>query len=816
MAGKQTGVVSPWRLATCLSLLLLTCGAAATQAQQGYQKPPKAVLDILNAPPPPVVSFSPTRDHFVQLEANPYPTIAELAEPTLRLAGHRINPQTNGPHRPPRFVGLSLHSFDMGKHPDPLAPPDTVHFGMPVWSPDGKHLAFTNTTGDAIELWVVDVAPVQIRRIGGVRLNACYGPAIHWMPDNQTLLCKLVVAERGQPPAAPKVPTGPTIQESVGKQAPVRTYQDLLKNKHDEALFDYYFTAQLGLVDTKTEKVDFLGKPAIFASAQISPDGKHFLVAQEHRPYSYLHPSFAFPKEVEVWDRQGHVEFKLASLPLAEQVPIEGVPTGPRDYEWRPTEPATLVWVEALDGGDPRKAAPQRDRVLMLPFPFQASPAEIARTEQRFFGLVWGEKRELALLSDYDRDSRRRRTFVINADQPEQTPRKIWDRSVLDRYRDPGTPVMKTLANGHQALWQSGKFLFLSGAGASRTGDHPFLDRFDLETGASDRLFQSDPAVYESVVALAADKGPRFITRRESPQEPPNYFLRSTDQKASEELTNFTDPTPQLRSIKKQLVTYKRADGVQLSFTLYLPPNYQSGQRLPTIVWAYPREFTDAGTAGQVAGSAQHFTTIGGISHLFLLTQGYAVLDGATMPVVGPPETANNTFIEQIVASARAAIDKAVELGVTDRSRVGVGGHSYGAFMTANLLAHSDLFRAGVARSGAYNRTLTPFGFQSERRTLWEAPEIYLKVSPFQYANKIKTPILIIHGEADDNPGTFPVQSERLYQAIKGNGGTVRYVTLPLEAHGYQARESVEHTLYEMIAWFDKYVKNARVEASNR
>jgi dipeptidyl aminopeptidase/acylaminoacyl peptidase len=268
------------------------------------------------------------------------------------------------------------------------------------------------------------------------------------------------------------------------------------------------------------------------------------------------------------------------------------------------------------------------------------------------------------------------------------------------------------------------------------------------------------------------------------------------------------DPMPQLRGIHKELVTYERDDGVSLSFTLYLPPDYQRAQPLPSVVWAYPREYTDPQTAGQVSGSTNRFTTISGISHLFLLTQGYAILDGTTMPIVGDPETANNTYVDQIVASARAAIDKAAAIGVTDRNRVGIGGHSYGAFMTANLLAHSDLFRAGIARSGAYNRTLTPFGFQSERRTFWEAPDVYLKMSPFAVAHRIQEPILLIHGEADNNPGTFPIQSERLYQAIRGNGGTVRYVSLPHESHGYTARESVEHTLWEMITWFDRHVKN--------
>jgi dipeptidyl aminopeptidase/acylaminoacyl peptidase len=813
MSAKSAGRLVRLHLAIS-SLCLLLALALAAPAQEGYRKPPKAVTDILDALPPPLLSISPTRQFLELQQMAAHPSIADLAEPMLRLAGHRINAKTNGPARPPRCISISLMDIAKGESRT-LTLPAGARPGMSLWSPDGKHLAFCNTTADAIELWIVDVVRAQARQIPNVRVNATYGQPFSWMPDNRTLLCKTVLSNRGQPSEAPKVPAGPTIQESSGKEAPVRTYQDLLKNRHDEDLFDYYFTAQLALVDTQSDSVAAIGKPGIFSTVEASPDGNHILVAWEHRPYSYLHPSFAFPKEVEVWNRQGGVEYKLASLPLAEQVPIEGVPTGPRDYEWRSTAPATLVWAEALDGGDPRKKVPHRDRVLMLESPFREQPREIAKTQHRFAGgrggsgLVWGEQPDVALLSDYDRDTRHQRTFVINVDRPEQSPRLLWDRSVRDRYGDPGTPLMKTLPNGHSVIWQKGNFIYLSGRGSSPTGDHPFLDRFDLASQKKERVFQSDADSYEWVAGLIDDDGPRFITHREQAKEPPNYFVRSAGDTSKQQLTHYKDPAPQLRSIKKELVTYKRPDGVQLSFTLYLPPDYKPGQRLPTIVWAYPLEFNDAGTAGQVVGSPNYFTSLSGNSDLFLLTQGYAILENATMPVVGDPETVNNTYIEQIVASAKAAIDKAVDMGVTDRNRVGVGGHSYGAFMTANLLAHSNLFRAGVARSGAYNRTLTPFGFQSERRTLWQAPEMYARVSPFMFADKIKTPILLIHGEADNNPGTFPVQSERMYQAIKGNGGTVRLVLLPLESHGYIARESVEHVLYEMISWFDRYVKNA-------
>jgi dipeptidyl aminopeptidase/acylaminoacyl peptidase len=799
---------------TLITLFLFSSGV--TFAQSTYRKPPKEVLDVLDAPPTPTASISPTRDFMLLAQGVRYPPITELAQPMLRLAGLRINPSTNGPHRSPYFIKLWLKKISDSSDME-VALPTGAHIGFPQWSADGKRFAFLNTTSSGIELWVGDTATGKAHALSGLKVNdVLERDSVQWMPDNRTLLVELVPSKRAALPSAPTVPQGPTIQESSGKPAPIRTFEDMLTNPHDEDLFDYYATAQLAFVDAESGRATPLGQPAIFETINPAPDGQHILVARVHRPYSYLLPYEFFPKDVEVWDRSAKVVYKLASLPLADQVPIEGVPTGPRDYHWRPTTPTTLVWAEALDQGDPRKKVSPRDRILMLKAPFTEKPVELFKTEQRFSGLQWGERDGLVLVSDYERDRRWRRTFALNADNLSEPARLVWERNVNDQYKNPGTPLLRVLPTGQRAILQHDDWIYLTGTGASQEGDRPFLDRLNMRTLKTERLFRSEATSYETVVTLLSDDAHQFITRRERPIEPLNYYVRtlitsvtndSTQQ--SRALTQFPDPTPQLRGIKKQLVTYKRADGVQCSFTLYLPPNYKEGMRLPTVVWAYPLEYTDPSTAGQVTGSAQRFTTITGPSHLFFLLEGYAVLDNATMPVVGDPETMNNTYIEQIVMSAKAAIDKAAEMGVTDPDRVGVGGHSYGAFMTANLLAHSDLFRAGIARSGAYNRTLTPFGFQSERRTIWEAPDLYMKVSPFLFANKINEPLLMIHGEADDNSGTFPIQSERMYQAVRGNGGTVRLVMLPLEAHGYAAHETIEHVLYEMISWFDKYVKNA-------
>jgi dipeptidyl aminopeptidase/acylaminoacyl peptidase len=546
------------------------------------------------------------------------------------------------------------------------------------------------------------------------------------------------------------------------------------------------------------------------------------LVTAIHKPYSYVTTYERFPNEVEVWDisQIAHPRIHtIASLALADRVPIHGVPTGPRDFSWRATEPATLVWAEALDGGDWNVKVPARDKVMMQKAPFTLSAVEIARTDQRYAGFDWGEQPSTALLTEYDANRHWRRTFVMDVDRPEQKPRLLWDLSLDERYKDPGYPVSRQLVNGSWVVRQEGELIYLHGAGASPDGDRPFLDRLDLKTQETKRLFRSDKTCYERFLSFSGASTQTFITWRQSPSDPPNGFLRtlgaSVDAPAGEAafasssaaLTHIPDPTPAVRAIKKRLVRYKRADGLDLSFTLYTPPGYQEGMRVPTILYAYPLDYADASTAGQVSGSQHTFTQLR--QYRLLLLAGYAIIDNTAFPIIGDPKKAYDTYLEQLVADAKAAVDEAVRLGVADPDRIGVTGHSHGALMTANLVAHSDLFRAGVATSGSYNKTLTPFGFQSERRSVWEAQEVYLKVSPFFSADKLKTPLLIVHGAEDANPGTTPLQASKLYEAIRGNGGTARLVMLPHEPHWYTAMESNEQLVYEMLRWFDKYVKNA-------
>jgi dipeptidyl aminopeptidase/acylaminoacyl peptidase len=805
-------------LAALLIGAATTPGFAQTMEAPHYLTPPKEIVSAFDAPPLPQAIISPSKQMIALTWRKPYPTIAELSQPMLRLAGARANARNNGPHRAGEIYAIVLKKIADGSEVKVMLPPQAnlsnVHF-----APDGAHLSFLNRKDDRIELWVADTATGRAKLLSGTdRLNATTGDPCDWLHDNATLVCELVPVGRGPAPSEPNVPLGPNIQENNSKAAPAATYEDMIKTAHDEALFEYYFTSQLAVINITSGSKTLIGRPAIFESVTPSPNGEFVLVAKIKRPFSHLIPMNGFPEDVEIWNRRGELARKIADVPSREGVPLTGVQTGPRGYRWRPDQPATVLWTEALDGGDMKNKVPFRDKVVWLSSPFTGTPAELARTEWRFGGLSFTEK-GIALLSESDRVTRRTRTWIL---EQGVEPRKLWDRRQDAAYENPGSPVMRRDSGGggfggggfggggsSSAIIQTGDFIYLTGQGSSPEGDRPFLDRLNLKTLATDRLFRSDAKSYETVVAPLDDDAKTVLTRFETPTDPPNYYVRDLGNNSKRAVTAFTDPQPQLRGAKHQFISYQRKDGVKLSGTLYLPPGYKQGERLPLIMWAYPREFGDPDSASQITGSPNRFTIVTGYSHLFLLLSGYAILDNPTMPIVGPGETANDHYVEQLVSSAEAAIDKVVELGIGDRDRIGVGGHSYGAFMTANLLAHSRLFRAGFAESGAYNRSLTPFGFQSERRTFWEVPDLYAKMSPFWYAQDVKDPILLMHGEADDNSGTFPIQSERFYMALKGQGATVRYVTLPFEAHGYAGRETLLHILAERINWFDKYVKNA-------
>ena len=805
---------APVRRLAVAAVLLPACLAA----QDGYRQPPEPIRSILDATPTPRVAVSPDNTQLLLLGRPSLPGIAEVAAPYIPMAGQRLNPNTNFPTRAVTSTTLAIMSIATGATRTVTLPADS-RIGNVRFSPDGKRAAFaiiSDKSDKVATLGVLDLGEGTVTTVGSVRVNGAFGDPCVWMPTSDALLCKTITDSRGAAPKDATVPSGPVIQQSMGSKSPERTYQDLLADSYDEARFTYYGTSQVAIVSLNGSTRS-IGAPAVYSSAAPSPDGRFILTAAIHTPYSYVVPLSRFPLLTEVFSVDGKKVKTLNDRALAteQSTAFDAVDDGPRNIAWRADAPATLAWVEAMDGGDPAHAATNRDRVVTLDAPFAGQPVQHVAVATRVRGVTW-LRNDVAMVTEYWWKSRQTKTWIFNPSTPGAAPRLLYDRSAEDAYSDPGSPVMTMTPQGTMVakLSTDRSAFFVTGEGESPTGAQPFLDKVEIATGKATRLWRSAGAQYEEPIAMLDDRGSRVLTRRQTTTEPPNYWVRNLIARmAPVQLTKFADPAPQFAGITSKLVTYSRPDGVQLSATLYLPAGYDAARdgRLPFFFWAYPQEFKSVKAAAQVRGSPYLFVRPTGASHLFMLTQGYGVLDGPTMPIVGEgTKEPNDTYVEQLVASAKAAVDKVVEMGVADRDRIGVGGHSSGAFMTANLLAHSNIFRAGIARSGAYNRTLTPFGFQQEERPYWEANAIYTRMSPFTYADSIKAPILLIHGMADDNSGTFPIQSERMYAALKGNGAIVRYVQLPGEAHGYLGRESVGHTLAEMVSWLDQFVKPAK------
>ena len=672
----------------------------------------------------------------------------------------------------------------------------------------------------ALQLWVIDVASARAHRVGLVHLNAILGRPCTWMPDSASLLCQIVPPAR---PAAPKtsdIPTGPNISENLGKVSPAPTYEDMLHTPEDESRFEHYASSQLALVPL-AGPVKPLPIKGLIESASISSDGRYVLVSALHRPFSYTVPAELFPRKTEIVTLKTGAAKELSDRPLVDNLPIsrDAVEAGPRDYQWRADAPATIVWVEAADGGIPDPRAAVADRVLALPAPFEGKGRVLIEAAMRVSrggyygptGILWGND-HLAILTESRFSDRKLLMLAFDPGTPGKTS-TLFAGSSQDRYHNPGRPVTRPNAAGHAVLklTADGQGLYFFSPGASATGDMPFVGTMPVTGGEETVLFRSMPPYYTEPVAIVTDNN--LLVRRESPTESPNYFSTpltvTGDARGFLEVTHFSSPYAGIKMPSHRLLQYKRADGVDLTATLWTPYGYDKSQGpLPTLMEAYPAEFKTRAAASQVAGSPYRFPSIGWGSPIYFTQTGYAVLENAAIPIIGEDKAQpNDTYVEQLVAGAKAAVDEGVSLGVVDPRRVAVMGHSYGAFMTANLLAHSDLFRAGIARSGAYNRSLTPYGFQNEERTYWQAPKVYYEMSPFSFADKIKTPILLIHGEADDNTGTYPIQSERFYAALKGQGATVRLVFLPLEAHHYYAHESLQHMLWEMNRWLETYVK---------
>ena len=795
-----------------LFFLFLLVSSAKLFAQDGYKTPPKEIMDLVLVKPTPNVSIDDKAEWMLFTQSNSYPSVEELARPELRIAGLRINPNNFAPSRQTFINDLWFKNLSSNKEFKIAGLPSPLMAGSVNWSPNDKKIAFTHTTSDRVDLYVIDVATQKAMKVNKQPLNTISG-SYQWIDDN-TLLYRTIVKPLSAAPPKSLIPKGPTLQENYGKASPRPTFQDMIKNPYDEQLYEFYGTTQLVRNVNGTETK--IGQPSIYTSISVSPDKKYMMLRTIKKPFSYLVPANGFPATVVITDINGKQIKLLADLPSSETAPSgnDNVQNVARAFEWRDDEAATIIWCMPLDSGLIKTKVDFHDAVFALSAPFNGQPKELFKTQMRYRGINWGNP-TVALVIEGLTGKQLSRVSRFNPSTG--TLEKLVERNTTDNYSNPGFPVteknqfdrdvIKIIDNGT-------KILMNNTTGASPNGDLPFLATFDLNTKKLDIIWRSNEGYFESVIRVLNPDKLELLTRKESEKEVPNFWIKNLKLKiADRQITSFVNPYPQLEGITKQKIKYKREDGVDLTGDLYLPKGYDPKKdgKLPVIMWAYPAEFNSAADAAQIRGSEHKFTFISSGTPICYVTQGYAVLNNAEMPIVATDKDKkpNDNFNDQLRMNAEAAINKLDEMGVGDRNRVAVGGHSYGAFMTANLLAHTKLFKAGIARSGAYNRSLTPFGFQNEDRTYWQAPDLYNDMSPFMSADKIKTPILLVHGELDNNTGTYPIQSERMFNAIKGHGGTVKFVLLPYESHGYAAKENILHLLYEQYAWVEKYVKNA-------
>ncbi|MFD0861196.1 prolyl oligopeptidase family serine peptidase [Sungkyunkwania multivorans] len=799
-----------------LLLAIVTCFIGFAQENLNYQRPSKEILELADAPLAPSVLLDHKNEYMILLYRDAYKTIDELSEDELRLGGLRINPKTNIGSRTTYYNNIQVKKVTGKKAVQVMGLPENPRLANFSWSPDQKKIAVTNTTKTGVEIWVLDIQSAKVTKLTAANVNANLGDVINWFEDGTSMLVKMLPGNRKPLIDAKEVtPTGPTISVNDGKKAQNRTYQDLLKSKDDEHNFEQLALSEIYKVSLDGTSEKWLGSD-MYRNISFSPDGKYILVSKIEKPFSYLVPYYRFPSETIVYDQNAKKIATIEKVPLIEDLPkgFMSARKGRRDISWRADKPASLVFASVLDGGDPANEVAYRDEVFQLDAPFNGTPKSILKTINRFSGIQWGND-NTAVAFDYWWNTRNTKAYLFDPSDSAKETVILYDRNYQDRYNDPGTFVEERNKFGSDVLSLNGKKAYLLGEGFSQKGQFPFLDELNLETKETKRLYQSDFTDKLENLRQYDPKTKKLLVRIESKSEYPNYYFRDLQKKKLTQITAFENPFKSIQNVHKEVINYKREDGLELSGTLYLPVGYDKDkkEKMPMILWAYPREFKDKSSASQNTKNPNRFTYPYWGSPIYWVTKGYVVLDGAAFPIVGEGDNEpNDTFRSQLVANAKAAIDAVDKLGYIDRDRVAVGGHSYGAFMVANLLSHSDLFAAGIARSGAYNRTLTPFGFQSEERNYWEAPEVYYTMSPFMHADKMKTPLLLIHGKADNNSGTYPLQSERYFNALKGLGATVRLVMLPKESHGYRAKESILHLLWEQDQWLERHVKNKKQE----
>jgi len=845
---KRRALMPGWKCGVGVLATLLGCAAVGPlqaedlQPAKGYQTPPEIVQDILNRDASYVTldASSPDREHFVIPVEEYFSSLERLGRKTYRLGMLEIVPGADREWRLSSYGNRGLRIFSLASRKTwDVDLPEGVLVSDTMWSPDGSRLAFLVHQKNGTQVWTADVATGRAKPLSGARVMVTLAgrpqrgrtadtPSrlLQWTPDG-SILTLLVPATRGPEPRPSAVPNGPMIRHTRKEKTATRTYPFLLRTPHDQALFRHYTTAQLALIPANG-KPRPVGEPAMFLDVSLSPDGQLVLAEKIVEPFSYIVSYGDFPRELQVMDLEGNVLSTVRKLPLREAVVVrkgQRRPADdlPREVVWRPDGAGlSLLWKEKKaqeeEEEDEDSDSERKDRLMLLAAPFDVAAAQTLATSQKTFTEVSysedGRKAFATLTGKGDGSKNRHDIVVLDLASESPEPRVlVGGIDPKDVYALPGKIVTRATGNGVRRTLVStdGLSVYLSGDGYREDlRPRPFVDRLALADGSRERLFEGAEDGYEKPLVFLDDDLSELVFSRESKSDFPDSFVRGSDGSQTQ-LTHNQDPFPELAGTKRVDFEFTRRDGLNIHARITLPPDYQEGTRLPAVFWTYPREFTSFKEYHRAAAQRRNLNRFPQLNFRnasdIWLTQGYAVVE-PDIPIIGKGNSFNDNYVAHLVDSMHAAIRKLDRMGYVDVDRLGHGGHSYGAFATANILARAPFFKAGIAGDGAFNRTLTPMTFQSEKRFLWEATDTILEMSPFFHADHLDTPLLMYHGAADNNTGTFLIQSERLMQALTGLGKTAVLYVYPFESHGPRAKETYMDLWARWLEWFDRYVKS--------
>jgi len=853
---------------------------SAVLASESYLRPPDRIAKLVQAPwwkNTTLADPSPDRTHFVRLESEGMPSLASFARPHLNLGGLQIDPAANRARAltTRAATGLELVGID-GRGVQVKLPAGTT-VSDPAWSPDGSRIAFLVHSDRATHVYVADVASGRSREVSRTPVLATLTTSLEWLPDGSGLVTVLVPADRGAPPADPKVATGPEVRLSQPGDNQMWTYPTLLQTPHDKALLAYYTTGQLAVLGVDGRSERRIGAPAMIKSFDAGMDGTYFLVTVMTRPFSYLVPVGQFGQKQEIWDASGKVLATLTTTPLDTGIKPDSATRArremePRDPTWRP-DGAGLSFLELAprkaeadsggarsgvgagaggDSGSDGEANPRGrrgDRVMLWAPPFDsASLHPVYEAHARMTDVNYTSSPDLVLVTEGstrqgrprfapdEGEGRGGKVYAVYLSRPDTTY-PIATYRADDFYGHPGTLLTRGAPprlggfyapreSAHQPilaqLSSDGGSVFLQGTLYSKKpledGPQEFIDRVEIETGKKTRVYEGEAGdTYENVVAALDDDATRLVVSRQSATTVPDFYLRDVGSGNLTALTHNTDYAPEITHAPTRVLTVKRLDGIEVQIKVTFPPGYHGETRLPALLWFYPMEYTDQEHYDESNRdyNKNAFPRLGVRSMVYFVELGYAVVE-PDAPIIGDAGEMNDHYVNDLRNDLAAVVDELDRDGDIDRQRLAVGGHSYGAFSTANALVHTPFFKAGIAGDGNYNRTLTPFRFQTERRNLWEDFDLYHAMSPLFFADQLNGALLMYHGLADQNPGTFPIHSKRMFDALNYLGKTAALYYYPYENHGPATESTILDLWSRWTAWLDLYVKHARVEPARK